>query len=83
MGISIGDKAPDFQLLDTEGETHSLAGTAPATAIVFTCNHCPYALAWHDRILDAARDYGLLYGMATALMALLIGWFASVVFRRD
>jgi len=25
----------------------------------------------------------LLYGMATALMALMIGWFASVVFRRD
>ena len=34
-------------------------------------------------VADAARDYGLLYGMATALMALLIGWFASVVFRRD
>jgi hypothetical protein len=26
--------------------------------VVFTCNHCPYALAWHDRIQDAARDYG-------------------------
>jgi hypothetical protein len=26
--------------------------------VVFTCNHCPYALAWHDRIADAARDYG-------------------------
>ena len=25
--------------------------------MVFTCNHCPYALAWHDRLLDAARDY--------------------------
>ena len=25
--------------------------------IVFTCNHCPYALAWHDRIAEAARDY--------------------------
>jgi hypothetical protein len=25
--------------------------------IVFTCNHCPYALAWHDRIADVARDY--------------------------
>lgn len=25
--------------------------------VVFTCNHCPYALAWHDRIADAARDY--------------------------
>jgi hypothetical protein len=24
---------------------------------VFTCNHCPYALAWHDRIAAAARDY--------------------------
>lgn len=34
-------------------------------------------------VADAARDYGLLYGMATALMALLIGWFASVVFARD
>ena len=25
--------------------------------MVFTCNHCPYALAWHDRIAQAARDY--------------------------
>ena len=30
---------------------------APATVVVFTCNHCPYALAWHERIADAARDY--------------------------
>jgi len=34
-------------------------------------------------VADAARDYGLLYGMATALMALIIGWFASVIFARD
>lgn len=34
-------------------------------------------------VADAAHDYGLLYGMATAMMALLIGWFASIVFRRD
>ena len=34
-------------------------------------------------VADAARDNGLLFGMATALMALLIGWFASIVFRRD
>ncbi len=26
--------------------------------MIFTCNHCPYALAWHDRLLDVARDYG-------------------------
>ena len=24
---------------------------------MFTCNHCPYALAWHERIQDVARDY--------------------------
>lgn len=34
-------------------------------------------------VADAARDWGLLYGLATALMALVIGWLASVVFRRD
>ena len=34
-------------------------------------------------VADAARDYGLLYGLITTLMALLIGWIASVVFRRD
>jgi peroxiredoxin len=56
--LSIGDQAPAFDLPDTEGAQHSLPanGDRP-TAVVFTCNHCPYALAWHDRILDAARDY--------------------------
>jgi peroxiredoxin len=58
-GISIGDAAPAFDLPDTEGRGHSLADGdgVRATVVVFTCNHCPYALAWHDRILDVARDY--------------------------
>ncbi len=34
-------------------------------------------------VADAARDYGFLYGLTLAMIALLIGWFASVVFRRD
>jgi peroxiredoxin len=54
--VRVGDAAPQFELPDTEGASHSPTG-APATVVVFTCNHCPYALAWHDRILDAARDY--------------------------
>ncbi len=55
---SIGEQAPSFELPDTEGATWPLDGTgAPATVVVFTCNHCPYALAWHERIADAARDY--------------------------
>ena len=34
-------------------------------------------------VAEAARDYGLFYGFVTALMALVIGWIGSVVFRRD
>jgi peroxiredoxin len=56
MSVTIGDTAPDFKLPDTEGDEHSLTGDGPVV-VVFTCNHCPYALAWHDRIMDVARDY--------------------------
>ena len=59
--IAVGESAPSFELPDTEGATHALGGDgetpAPATVVVFTCNHCPYALAWHDRLLAVARDY--------------------------
>ena len=34
-------------------------------------------------VAAAAREHGLFYGLGTALMALLTGWFASVVFRKD
>ena len=34
-------------------------------------------------VANAARDYGFLYGIAAAMMAMVTGWFASVVFRRD
>jgi uncharacterized protein (TIGR02186 family) len=34
-------------------------------------------------VAEGAADYGLLYGIATVLMALSIGWIASVMFRRD
>ncbi|MGU9981791.1 TIGR02186 family protein [Phreatobacter sp. HK31-P] len=34
-------------------------------------------------IANAARDHGILYGLAAAMLALFTGWAASVVFRRD
>jgi hypothetical protein len=34
-------------------------------------------------VATAAQDYGLLYGFTTAMMAIMTGWFAAVVFRRD
>lgn len=57
MTTALGTEAPTFSLPDTDGAEHS-PGDAPATVVVFTCNHCPYALAWHDRLLAAAHDYG-------------------------
>ena len=58
MAIEIGDVAPEFELPAAGGGTYSLAaGEAPATVVYWTCNHCPYALAWHDRMLEADRDY--------------------------
>ena len=56
MSVDVGDPAPSFELTDTGGGVHRPAG-GPASVVVFTCNHCPYALAWHDRLLDVARDY--------------------------
>jgi peroxiredoxin len=53
---AIGDPAPAFILPDTEGTAHE-PGEGAATVIVFTCNHCPYALAWHERMVALARDY--------------------------
>ena len=53
----IGEPAPDFTLPDTDGDEHSLKHGFHATVVAFTCNHCPYALAWHDRLLDVAREY--------------------------
>jgi peroxiredoxin len=59
MSTALGTEAPTFSLPDTDGVEHGVGGTdaSPATVVVFTCNHCPYALAWHERIAAVARDY--------------------------
>lgn len=53
---AVGEAAPTFALPDTERNVHE-PGDAPATVVIFTCNHCPYALAWHERTVALARDY--------------------------
>jgi peroxiredoxin len=58
MTLRPGAEAPDFTLPDTDGTPVRLhAGEAAATVVVFTCNHCPYALAWHPRIEAVGREY--------------------------
>jgi peroxiredoxin len=59
--MRVGETAPDFSLPDTDGEEHGPGGL---TVVVFTCNHCPYALAWHERIARAARDYDMVRFLA-------------------
>ena len=53
--MRLGEQAPRFELPATDGSTHALEDVP--TAVIFTCNHCPYAIAWHDRLLAVARDY--------------------------
>jgi peroxiredoxin len=56
--LSPGDPAPVFTLPDARGGDVTLdPSAAAATVVVFTANGCPYALAWHDRIQQVARDY--------------------------
>lgn len=58
MGLQIGDAAPGFVLPGTDGHQHAFGNEDEnATVVIFTCNHCPYALAWEDRLLQAGRDY--------------------------
>ena len=59
--VKIGDKAISFDLPAVDGKTYSLATLSQgkeATVVIFMCNHCPYVLAWLDRLVAAGRDYG-------------------------
>src|SRR3569832_58262 len=57
--MKLGERAPEFDLLGTDGKNHSLASLkgAKATIIVFSCSHCPYVIMNEDRLIAAARDY--------------------------
>ncbi len=58
--VKIGDLAPVFELPGVEGEVRSLGGISQgkqATAVVFMCNHCPYVLAWLERLVAVSNDY--------------------------
>lgn len=59
MGIKVGDKAPAFELKNIDGEMYSFSnikdanGNAPKGFVVtFTCNTCPYAVMYEDRLID-------------------------------
>lgn len=58
-GYKVGDTAQDFSLMNVKGKQVSLAGikNAKGYIVVFTCNHCPYAKAYEQRIIDLHKKY--------------------------
>jgi len=57
--VKIGDTAPTFSSLPgVDGKEHSLADCkTDAVVVVITCNHCPMAIAYEDRIIALAKKY--------------------------
>ena len=57
--LEIGKPAPEFSLPGTDGKTYTFKDIAgeKGTLVVFTCNHCPYAVAYQKRLIDMAAKY--------------------------
>jgi thiol-disulfide isomerase/thioredoxin len=57
--LALGSAAPDFALPGVDGKTHRLKDFAGAKvlAVIFTCNHCPTAQAYEERIKRIVDDY--------------------------
>jgi thiol-disulfide isomerase/thioredoxin len=57
--LPLGSPAPDFSLPGVDGKVHSLAdyASSPILVVVFTCNHCPIAQMYEQRIQQLELDY--------------------------
>ncbi|HLQ03863.1 MAG TPA: thioredoxin family protein [Nitrososphaerales archaeon] len=58
--LDLGEKAPSFKnLLGADGERYSISSfnDKPVLTVVFSCNHCPYAKAYEERMVSIQRDY--------------------------
>lgn len=59
QGYQVGDKAADFKLMNVDNKYVSLKDypEAKGFVVIFTCNHCPYAQAYQDRIIAIDKKY--------------------------
>ncbi|MDY0200183.1 MAG: thioredoxin family protein [Tenuifilaceae bacterium] len=59
QGYKIGDKAMDFNLKNVDGKIVSMANNVDAKGfvVIFSCNHCPYVIAYEDRMIDLHNKY--------------------------
>ena len=58
-GYQVGDKAEDFSLKNLDGRMISLSNIEDAKGyiVTFTCNHCPYAIMYEDRLIALHNIY--------------------------
>ncbi len=61
-GLQPGDKAVDFKLENVDGKMITLNHYKKEKGIIliFTCNHCPYSVAYEDRIIALHNTYSKL-----------------------
>jgi len=66
-GLKIGDKASDFKLKGVDEKTYSFAGIKDANGktpkgyiVVFTCNTCPFAVLYEDRIIALHKKTSIM-----------------------
>lgn len=58
--LSIGDKAAEFaDIIGVDDKKHGLADykDAKVVVVVFTCNGCPFAKSYEDRLIALQKDY--------------------------
>ena len=57
--LELGAAAPELNLPGVDGKTYRLSDFSDAEllVVVFTCNHCPTAQAYEERIMDLHADY--------------------------
>ena len=59
FALELGAAAPEFTLKGTDGKRHRLSeyAEAPVVVVVVTCNHCPTAVQYEDRLVQLQADY--------------------------
>lgn len=59
QGYDIGDKVEDFRLKNVDGTYVSMADFPDTEGfiIIFSCNHCPYVVAYEDRMIELHNEF--------------------------
>lgn len=58
QSMALGRACPEFLLPGTDGKTHGLADfRGKLLVVIVSCNHCPYVVAYEERMVSLAREY--------------------------